>query len=184
MRKLHAAWLVESLFGPGSRIELIKQTGHQVGAGEYDITLVKIASRGNEPGGVFLVHPGDIRDTVQDWIRVALHHPKRNGRLIGKINGHVRSYFGSIGSRLDLLKTWEDWLVLQVEEQDKITRCRLYPSFLVFLQTLAEMSRRSTANLLSGVMNEDIYADHCRWKWEWEWDRRLGDETRLIGVGY
>ncbi|KAI1734969.1 hypothetical protein F4680DRAFT_317108 [Xylaria scruposa] len=186
MRKLYAAWLVESLCGPGSRAELIEQTGYRFR--EYDINLVKIASRGNEPGGVFLVSPKDVRKTVHGWMRVAFHHPKRNGALIGRINCHVGSYFGHIGSELDLLKDWEEWLVLQVQEQGqgncKVTRCRLYPSFLAFLQTLAEMSRRSTDNLLSGMMGEHIYADNCRLKWEWEWDRRLGDETRLIGIGY
>ncbi|KAI0190524.1 hypothetical protein EV127DRAFT_430485 [Xylaria flabelliformis] len=188
LRKLHAAWLVESLFGPGSGAELKEQTGCPRGSQPPDIKLVKIGSRGDEPGGVFLVSPKDVRHTVQDWIRVALNHPKRNGALIGSIDGHIGSYFGSIGPRLDMLKDWEDWLVLQVQEQEqgdsKVTCCRLYPSFLAFLQTLAEMTRRSTANLVAGIMSEHIYADHCRWKWEWEWDRRLGDETRLIGIGY
>ncbi|KAI1748998.1 hypothetical protein F4782DRAFT_533955 [Xylaria castorea] len=185
MRRLYVTWLVESLFGPGSRAELIEQTGHYGGGGQCSIKLIKIASRDNESGGVFLVSPEDVRYTVQDWVKVALYHRKRNGALIGKINNHVESYFGNIGLRLGMLKDWREWLVLQVQEQEqhnaRVTRCRLYPGFTAFLQTLAEITRRSTAFLMTGSIGEHHYANHCRWQWEWEWDRKLGGEIRLIG---
>ncbi|KAI0451224.1 hypothetical protein F5B21DRAFT_387692 [Xylaria acuta] len=181
VRRLHVTWLIESMFGPGSRAELTEQTGHPGGCGERSIRLIKIASRGNEPGGVFLISPEDVQDTAADWVKVGLTHDKRNGSLIGRMGHHRQCYFGYMGSQLELLKDWKEWLVLQVQHGPKETRCRLYPSFTAFLQTLAEITRRSTPCLIQGAIEEHHYADYCHWKWEWEYNRRTGGHRAGIG---
>ncbi|KAI0465725.1 hypothetical protein F4859DRAFT_500084 [Xylaria cf. heliscus] len=177
-RRLYVTWLIESMFGRGTRDALTKQTGYSAGCGQRSINLIKIASRENEPGGVFLVCPQDVQYTAQDWLDVALDHEGRCGALIGEIYAHTTFHFGA-GSKMKALKNWTDWLVLQVQYGPRQPQCHLYPSFTAFLQTLAEITRRSTDDLMMHGIDESHYANHCCWKWEWEWARKSGKEQGI-----
>lgn len=166
-QELWATWLVESMFGPGTREELTGQvTDHDLP--KSGIRLIRIACRGAGSDGVFLVSPEDWHEMAQGWVRSAFGDSGRNGSLIGRIDAHGETYFGDMGRRLETLRGREEWLVLQVTER----RCRLYPSFTAFLQTLAEITRRTPDELLVSGVHESRYADYCRWKWEQEWARR------------
>ncbi|KAI0196416.1 hypothetical protein F4808DRAFT_464058 [Astrocystis sublimbata] len=180
-RHLYTKWLVDALFGPDSFHALQEQTGHRDKPGQDTIRLIKIASRQNELGGVYLVSAEDMRNVARDWLEVALSHPGRNGALIGTIYHHTGAYFGNCDYLLETLRYWQDWLVLQVELGPQTPHCRLYPGFTAFLQTLAEVTRRATDKLMNLGLDEKYYADHCRYKWEWEWTRGYGGETRRIG---
>lgn len=174
LQELWATWLIESMLGPGAREELTAQvTDHHLP--ESRIRLIRIASCGTGSDGMFLVSPEDCREIAQGWLRSAFGDSGRCGSLIGRIEAHGETYFGDMGRRLEMLRRYKKWVVLQVRGR----RRRLYPSFIAFLQTLAEISRRTPDELpMSGVVPESRYADHCRFRWELEWRRRSLDARR------
>ncbi|KAI1111632.1 hypothetical protein F5Y14DRAFT_453865 [Nemania sp. NC0429] len=174
-QELWATWLIESMLGPGAREELTEQmTDHDVP--KSCVRLIKIASHDSEAEGLFLVSPEDCGKMARDWFPAAFGDGGRRGSLIGRIEAHGETYFGDMGRRLETLRGCREWTVLQVRGR----RYRLYPSFAAFLQTLAEVTRRTADELLVSGVHESQYANHCRWRWEQEWTRSSEQERRGV----
>ncbi|KAI0436759.1 hypothetical protein F4803DRAFT_207154 [Xylaria telfairii] len=167
MRELYLTWVIEAMFGPNTHAKLTA-VGNRGYRTERGVNLIKIAARGREQGGVFLICPSDVCNIAWDWGDVALNNERLCGRVIGEILHHTSTYFG-LGHRLKMLRDWEDWLVLQVYYDPEKPRYRLYPSFTAFLQTLAEITRLPTDDLMTRGISERNYAHLCRRQWEWEW---------------
>ncbi|KAI2620615.1 hypothetical protein GGS21DRAFT_496108 [Xylaria nigripes] len=171
-------YLVESLFGPGTCDELIEQTKPTC-MYRQTLNFIHIASNAKESGGLFLVPPEDYRSVTQLWFPLAHDHNARNGSIIGRIYAHEEHHFGRSYHDLETLTNREDWLLLQVQRMGGKTHCRLYPSFTAYLQTLAELTRRRTYDLMMPSIDESYFANMCRWKWEAEWTgRRFYDDER------
>ncbi|KAI1125422.1 hypothetical protein F5Y10DRAFT_247168 [Nemania abortiva] len=168
---IRATWLIESMFGPGTRKELAEQVvgGKDV---RHRTSFVKIADRVTGVGGVYLVPAEDCRSIAREWVPSALHDSGRCGKLIGEIMHHCDIYFGGRSERPRLLQDWDDWVVLQVDQNGN--RCRLYPSFTALLQTLSEISRRPSSDIfgMPGILEDPTYAEYCYLRWEWELRRR------------
>ncbi|KAI1823343.1 hypothetical protein F4861DRAFT_335992 [Xylaria intraflava] len=171
MQDLWIVYLVEALFGPGTHGELIEQTGLNYIC-PYQLGFIRIASHGLGSTGLFLVPPDDFRKVMQFWFPVAHDNVARNGSIIGRIHAHEQAHFGRIYHPLEALEDRNDWMLLQVQRVEKQTYCRLYPSLTAYLQTLAELTRRRTSDLMTPNIDESCFAQSCRLKWEVEWTER------------
>ncbi|KAJ8129604.1 hypothetical protein O1611_g4024 [Lasiodiplodia mahajangana] len=158
-----ARLFIDALFGPGIARELYDGKSIRHPTSFHKITS---NSAGFDSRGVYLVPPEDCRTIARKWVMGILEN--LCGRAIGETTHHISLHFGDGDwRRLYVLQDWDEWLVLHVQQIGGRERCRLYPGFTAFLQSMNEISRG-----LAPSNGQDIYTTCCRRRWEWEFEKR------------